>query len=96
MRASAGFFQNGEARLEDVEVHAWGDTVFLAAIERQHGEVGGFPDQDCSLRVTQVYRRVDDQWQLVHRHADPLVRQRPPQFVAALARGHGADAPEPD
>jgi hypothetical protein len=26
-------------------------------IERQHSQVGGLPDQDCSLRVTHVYRR---------------------------------------
>jgi len=74
VRASAGLFRNGEATLEHVEVHAWGDTVILALVERQHGEFDGRPDRDCSLRVTQVYRRMGDEWQLVHRHADPLVQ----------------------
>ena len=57
------------------------------AVERQHGEVGGTPDQDWSLRVTLVFRRAGDGWQLVHRHADPLVREIPFEHFARLARG---------
>lgn len=87
VRASVGFFKGGKSRLENVEVHAWGDTVVVALIERQHGEVGGLPDQDWSLRVTQVFRRVDAGWQLVHRHADPLVHAIDLEQAAALARG---------
>jgi ketosteroid isomerase-like protein len=59
----------------------------LVVIERQHGEVGGLPDQDWSLRVTLVYRRGGPGWQLVHRHADPLVRGRTLEDLAAIARG---------
>lgn len=69
----AGYFRNGEATLEHVETHTWGDTLVVVMIERQHGEVGELPDQDWSLRVTQVYRRDGADWLLVHRHADPLV-----------------------
>ena len=72
--ASAEFFKHGEARLEVAEVHAWDDTLVLAMVERQHGEVGGLPDQKWPLRVTQVYRREGSEWVLVHRHADPLVK----------------------
>ena len=43
--------------------------------------------QDWSLRVTQVYRRQGTEWQLVHRHADPLVRRMSVEQTAALARG---------
>ena len=56
-------------------------------IERQHGQVGGMPDQDLSLRVTQVYRRDGADWQLVHRHADPLVRTVELAQLTALLRG---------
>ncbi len=73
VRGTAGSFADGEATLEHVETHAWGDTVVLAMIERQHGRIGGRPDQDLSLRVTHVYRRDGAHWLLVHRHADPLV-----------------------
>jgi hypothetical protein len=56
-------------------------------IERQHGQVGGLPDQDWSLRVTQAYCRDGSDWQLVHRHADPLVDAIDLEQAAALARG---------
>jgi ketosteroid isomerase-like protein len=51
------FFQGGEAELDVVQTHASGDLAVLVAIERQHGRVGGLPDQDWSLRVTLVFRR---------------------------------------
>jgi ketosteroid isomerase-like protein len=87
VRASADYFKGGDAKLESVETHVWGDTVVLVLIERQHGQVGGLPDQDWSLRVTQVYRRDGSDWQLVHRHADPLVHPIDLEQAAALARG---------
>ena len=86
LREAAAYFQNGEAKLELADAHVWGDTVVLLMIERQHGEVGGLPDQDWPLRVTQIYRRDGSDWQLVHRHADPLVRTIELQEAAALAR----------
>jgi ketosteroid isomerase-like protein len=87
LKAAAGSFKDGEARLELAHAHAWGDTVVLVMIERQHGRVGGLPDQDWSLRVTQIYRRDGSDWQLVHRHADPLVHAIELEHAAALARG---------
>jgi ketosteroid isomerase-like protein len=87
LRAAASSFQGGEAKLELADAHAWGDTVVLVMIERQHGQVGGLPDQDWPLRVTQVYRREGSDWQVVHRHADPLVHEIDLERAAALARG---------
>ena len=81
------FFQGGEAELEVVETYASGDLVVLVAIERQHGEVGGLPEQDWSLRVTWVFRREGSEWRQVHRHADPLVHGISLEQLAALARG---------
>jgi ketosteroid isomerase-like protein len=86
LRAAAGYFKAGEASLELADAHVWGDTVVLVMIERQHGEVGGLPDQEWPLRVTQIYRRDGSDWQLVHRHADPLVRTIDLEEAAALAR----------
>jgi ketosteroid isomerase-like protein len=86
LRAAAGYFKAGDAKLEVAEAHAWDDTVVLVMIERQHGEVGGLPDQDWPLRVTQIYRRDGPDWLLVHRHADPLVHPVGLEQAAALAR----------
>jgi ketosteroid isomerase-like protein len=86
VRASAGFIQDGDARLEDVEIHSWSDTLVVAMIERQHGRVEGRPDQDLSLRVTHVYRRDGEDWHLVHRHADPLVEEMSLDELQALMR----------
>jgi len=80
-------FADGESRLEVTAVHAWDDTAVLVAIERQHGRVGDAPDRDLSLRVTEVYRRSDAGWMLVHRHADPLVRAVPIEQIFALVDG---------
>jgi len=87
----ASYFRNGDAKVELVQSYASGDLAVLAVIERQHGEVGGMPDQDWSLRVTLVFRRQGAEWWLVHRHADPLVRHVGLETAAALARGANLD-----
>jgi ketosteroid isomerase-like protein len=86
LAALSGYFQSGEAELEVAETYASDDLVVLVAVERQHGVVGGMPEQDWSLRVTLVWRREGADWQLVHRHADPLVHEIGMDQVAILAR----------
>jgi ketosteroid isomerase-like protein len=85
--AMAKFFENGTLDQEVVATYASGDLVVLVAVERVRAEVGGLPEQDWSLRVTQVFRRDGSGWQLVHRHADPLVTGITLEQAAALARG---------
>jgi ketosteroid isomerase-like protein len=81
------YFGNGETKLEVAQTYASDELVVLVMIERQRAEVGGLPDQDWSLRVTEVYRKHGAEWQLAHRHADPLVRHITLNQAAALARG---------
>jgi hypothetical protein len=86
LRAAAGYFKAGEANL------GVGRSARLgrhrgAGDDRAAARGGRWlPDQDWSLRVTQIYRRDGSDWQLVHRHADPLVRTVDLEEAAALAR----------
>jgi ketosteroid isomerase-like protein len=85
------YFQAGDADLEVVQTYTSCDLVVMTAIERQHGEVGGLPDQDWSLRVTLVFRREGSEWRQVHRHADPLVHGISLEQAAGIARGEASD-----
>ncbi len=55
--ALARFFRSGTSTIEQVASYTSGDLVVLVMIERQRVAVGDLPEQDWSLRVTQVYRR---------------------------------------
>jgi ketosteroid isomerase-like protein len=87
LEAMERYFQGGEADLELVQSYTSGDIAVLVVIEQQHGQVGGLPDQDWSLRITLVFCREGLEWRLVHRHADPLVHGISLEQAAALARG---------
>ena len=87
---TANTFRGGQAELEVFQTYASGDLAVLVAVERQHGTVGDLPRQEWSLRITLVFRRVGHDWQLVHRHADPLTRPITPDLFATIARGDHA------
>ena len=87
VRETSEFFHGGEAELEIAATYASGGLAVIVAVERQHGDVGDWPHQDWSLRVTLVFRREDGVWRQVHRHADPLVRDIGFPLLAAIARG---------
>jgi ketosteroid isomerase-like protein len=83
----AKFFRSGTLKQEIVGTFASPDLVVIVTIERVHGEIGEVPEQDWTLRVTQVFRRTGSGWELVHRHADPLAKKISLQEAAELASG---------
>jgi ketosteroid isomerase-like protein len=87
LAAMASYFTSATTSLEVIATYATADMVVLAVVERQQGVVGGLPPQDWSLRVTLVYRRDGDDWMLVHRHADPLVKGISLEQLSIIARG---------
>ena len=89
LAALARNFRNGTARVEIDQTYASDDIVVLVYVERNDGEVHGLPNQDWSLRVTQVFQRQGEAWKLVHRHADPLVQSITLKDLSALAAGRG-------
>lgn len=90
--ALARRFTGGEATFELVERYVTDEMVVLAFIERQRVLVDGLPEQDWSLRVTQVYARRDGEWHLVHRHADPLTHDLTIAEAASIARGEFSES----
>ncbi|RJQ82359.1 DUF4440 domain-containing protein [Pseudonocardiaceae bacterium YIM PH 21723] len=65
----------GRGSRDGVEVQtlaaATGDLAYTVELERRR-ESGQDTSTVQTLRVTQIYRRVQGTWKLVHRHADPL------------------------
>ena len=56
------------------EVQAYdviGDMAYTVGLERTSVSVDGKP-RTYTLRATQVYRREDGQWKVVHRHGDTV------------------------
>ena len=92
---AARTFQGGQVSLEVAQTYRSVDLAVLVAVERQAGAFGGLPRQDWSMRVTLVFRRDGTHWRLLHRHADPLVREVTPETFAALARGEHSVSPDP-
>jgi ketosteroid isomerase-like protein len=65
-----GRFGGGEMKPENVVVHESGDLACTVGFERGAVSVDGGPERPMTIRVTHVFRRVDGDWRLVHRHAD--------------------------
>jgi ketosteroid isomerase-like protein len=65
---------------------AWVETADLAyevGIQRNRAKLGDAAEKaPITLRVTTVFRREDDGWKIVHRHADPITTPRPAVSVA--------------
>ena len=56
---------------EVVAADVVGDMAYTVGYEHTTATVNGVP-RTYSLRATQVYRREDGEWRVVHRHADEV------------------------
>ena len=58
------------------------DLAYLVEMERYEAKVGGRADlTPLALRVTSIFTREANGWKLVHRHADPITTNQPPESV---------------
>jgi ketosteroid isomerase-like protein len=66
-------------RFELVAAGASGDLAYTVGYEHITFSIDGGPVAPLTLRVTHLYRREDDEWKIVHRHADrpPTDQSRP-------------------
>jgi ketosteroid isomerase-like protein len=83
---AASHYTDGETiGFETIAEYVSPEWAYTVEIERFRARVGGRPDvTDVALRVTCVYRREEDGWRLVHRHADPAVER---QSVGSVIQG---------
>ncbi|QGN58042.1 DUF4440 domain-containing protein [Nostocoides sp. HKS02] len=77
--AAAARFRNGHLSELDVLSRFVSDGLACYhEIERGEAMIGGRTEPEAfALRVTSIYRREDEQWRIVLRHADPILAPRP-------------------
>jgi ketosteroid isomerase-like protein len=69
----ASMFANSSGwSFELVAAGASGDLAYTVGYERHTTSVAGGSVEPHTLRVTQVYRREDGEWKVVHRHGDEV------------------------
>ena len=63
--------------VEEVSRYSTADLGYVVQIERAQARLAGSQEVSrISLRVTMIFRREDDGWKVVHRHADPITAPR--------------------
>lgn len=81
-RAASHYTDGETTSFETISECVTAELTYTVEIERFRARVGGRPDRtDLALRVTCIYRREDDGWKLVHRHADPRVERQAAESV---------------
>lgn len=70
---SKSFEPGGENRFEIMHALADGDLAYWAGLQRSVVKMRGNEQLvPMDLRITEIFRREDDEWKLIHRHADEL------------------------
>ena len=65
------FHSNGTTQLEVIQRAYDGDLGFWTGIQIAHVQIGDASHAvQMRIRVTEVFRKIDGEWRLIHRHAD--------------------------
>lgn len=79
---AAARFAGGEVEFEELARYATADLAVTVHFERMQARLaGGGEIVPVNLRVNHIYRREEDGWKLIHRHADGLVSIQTPESV---------------
>ena len=65
----AGLASTGKIQLENQIIHVIGEMAYELGTERGKFDLAGQP-VSLELRVTNLYRREDDGWKIIHHHTD--------------------------
>lgn len=75
-------FRSGALVPEDIVSFEGGDLAYTVGFERGEVVVDRGAAVPMTIRVTHIYKRIDGEWALIHRHADfPPADQRQPGKV---------------
>lgn len=87
--SAASLCRDGEGlTFESISLHETPDLAYEVGIQRCRVKLGDADEMGpVDLRVTTIFRREDEGWKVVHRHADPITDERPPQ---SLVQSSGA------
>ena len=78
IKDAAANFKSGSCRVEDVSRFATPDLAYVVRCERAEVQLAVSGETaPVSLRVTMIFRREEDNWKVVHRHADSITTARP-------------------
>lgn len=74
---AAANFKGGSLRFEEVSRYTTPDLGYILELERIEVQLtGGEGLTPMSLRATMIFRREEDGWKVVHRHADSITTPR--------------------
>lgn len=84
MDGAAAMVRDGtDLTFDVVSSYETADLAFEFGLQGGAMRLGNSPDMvRASLRVTTIFRREDDEWKLLHRHADPITDPRPIESLA--------------
>ena len=83
-RLEASFSNCTSCEHEVIAAGASGDLAYIVAFEHTTASVSGSPSLPYTLRATTVFRREDEEWKVVHRHADPVPSEHVSELVQRL------------
>ncbi len=90
-RSVAAQWRRGSGTIEFLNGDIHGDVAWLSFVERGIVEFVGDPEgteRRWDLRVTEIFRESNGEWQRLHRHADPFVDRHELADIASLLNSH--------
>jgi ketosteroid isomerase-like protein len=81
-RAAENYRDGEVVGFENVSTGIGSDLAYTVEVESYQARVGGAEEiAPVAVRVTTIFRREEDVWKVVHRHADPITAPRAPESV---------------